>query len=153
MIQSKLSGLAYFYAFLIVSFPIICVYLINTILNFLKGNWTFSYLAVVSVLGLLALAVFIWGFFVEMNLRMSKVVLYSEYIEIKQLLGFGTKRKLLFKNIDGFVVKKFKTRTQEQEYLYLIKNKRAIGVFSSLYYKNYYEIKSLLKNDLKEYLD
>ena len=151
MITSKLHYIAYFYTFLIISFPAICLYFINKISQFVKGEWSWGVIVFVAFLGLVALAVFVWGFFVEMNLRMARVTVSDKTVQIKQLLGWGTQREWPFEAIDGFVLKKFRTRTQEQEYLYLIQDKKAIGVFSSLYFKNYAEIKEVLSTRLKEY--
>lgn len=150
-LKSTLHYLAYFYTFLILSFPAICLYFISKVMDFIQGNWSLGVIVFVVFMAIIALIVFIWGFFVEMNLRMAQVRLTDERVIIQQLLGFGTKRTYEYAAIDGFVVKKFQTRGKEQEYLYLIQDHKAIGVFSSLYFKNYLEIKNTLKCHLKEY--
>lgn len=151
MIQSRLTPLAYFYTFLILSFPAISVYFIIIINDHTKGDWSWGTIAITAFLLIVSLMVIIWGFFVEMNMRMSVVKIYEDRIIIKQLMGYGTKLEFTRKELDGFVVKSFRTRGSEQEYLYLIKNKRPMSVFSSLYFKNYAEIKHNLSQDLKQY--
>lgn len=80
---------------------------------------------------------------------MATLKISDETIEIKQLLGFGTKHIFKINDIDGFAVRDFKQRGQYQEYCYLIKDKKAVGVFSSLYYKNYMEVRNEIQNRLK----
>jgi len=82
---------------------------------------------------------------------MAKLRVDENSIEMTQMLGFGTRRNLLYEHIDGYVIKDFRSRGQMQEYFYLIKNQKAIGVFSSLYLKNYQEIKDTIIPHLKNF--
>lgn len=120
-------------------------------MEFSQGNWSLGVVLFVGFMAVIALIVFIWGFFVEMNLRMPKITITSTGIHMKQLLGFGTQRSYLFTDIDGFVIKKFNSRGKENEYLYLIKERKAIGIFSSLYLKNYHDIKEAIQPHLRQY--
>ena len=151
MITSKFSPSVYFFSFLLLSFPFIASYFIIKINNLLKGELTWGVIIFFVIFGIIGLLVTIWGLFVEMNLRMAKLRIDAVSIEIIQMLGFGTKRKLNFSYIDGYIIKSFKSRGQTQEYFYLIKNQKAIGVFSSLYLKNYSEIKDVVASHLKNF--
>jgi len=149
MVQSKLSNTAYLYSLLILSFPILTAVIVRKFLTMFQDNWHWGLTVFLIFCGLVSLFIIIWGFFIEMNLRMSTLKISDETIEIKQLLGFGTKHIFKINDIDGFAVRDFKQRGQYQEYCYLIKDKKAVGVFSSLYYKNYMEIRNEIQNRLK----
>ena len=107
--------------------------------------------AFIIVASLVTVFVVIWGFFVEMNMRMATLTITDDKIIIKQLLGLGTKRELAIEDIDGFVTKGFQTRGHYQEYCYLIRSEKAIAVFSSMYYANYNDIRAEIQKRL-EYL-
>lgn len=149
MVQSKLSNTAYLYSLLILSFPILTTVIVRKFLTMFQDNWHWGLTVFLIFCGLVSLFIIIWGFFIEMNLRMSTLKISDETIEIKQLLGFGTKHIFKINDIDGFAVRDFKQRGQYQEYCYLIKDKKAVGVFSSLYYKNYMEVRNEIQNRLK----
>jgi len=147
--KSVLSKTAYFYSLLIVVFPFVMVFLIKKFMEITANysHWGLTFFLVLC--GLISVFVVIWGFFVEMNMRMATVAVSSENIEIKQLLGFGTKRVLKTSEFDGFITKGFKTRGGYQEYCYLIKNNKAIAVFSSMYYSNYNEVRAEIQKHMK----
>lgn len=149
MTQSKLSNTAYLYSLLILSFPVATVFVGNKFLSMFKDNWHWGLTVFLVLCGLVSLFVIIWGFFVEMNLRMAVIKIANDTIEVKQLLGFGTKRVFKINEIDGFVIRDFKQRAQHQEYCYLIKDNKAIAVFSSLYYKNYMQVRTEIQQHLK----
>lgn len=149
MVQSKLNNTAYLYSLLILSFPILTAVIVRKSLTMFQDNWHWGLTVFLIFCGLVSLFIIIWGFFIEMNLRMSTLKISDETIEIKQLLGFGTKHIFKINDIDGFAVRDFKQRGQYQEYCYLIKDKKAVGVFSSLYYKNYMEVRNEIQNRLK----
>ena len=149
MIQSKLSNTAYFYSLLILSFPILTAFIGNKFLRMFQDSWHWGLTVFLVLCGLVSLFVIIWGFFIEMNLRMAIVTISEEDIEIKQLLGFGTKKNFKTKDIDGFALRECRQRGQYQEYCYLIKDKKAVAVFSSLYYKNYMEFREVIHNNIK----
>lgn len=146
--QSKLSNTAYLYSILILSFPVLTAFIVRKFLGMFQNNWHWGLTVFLVLCGLVSLFIIIWGFFVEMNLRMAIVKIENNTIVIKQLLGFGTKKVLNINEIDGFVIRDFKQRGQYHEYCYLIQDKKAVGVFSSLYYKNYMEIRDEIKNRL-----
>ena len=151
MIQSKLSRSAYFYSILILIFPFVMIFLINKFIT-MTGNFEhWGITAFIIVASLVSVFVVIWGFFVEMNMRMATLTITDDKIVIKQLLGLGTKRELAIEHIDGFVTKGFKTRGHYQEYCYLIRSEKAIAVFSSMYYANYNEMRAEIQKRL-EYL-
>lgn len=149
MVQSKLSNTAYFYSLLILSFPVLTAFIVNKFLRMFQDNWHWGLTVFLVVCGLVSLFVIIWGFFIEMNLRMATVKITNDTIEVKQLLGFGTKKTFKVDAIDGFVIREFRQRAQHHEYCYLIQDKKAIAVFSSLYYKNYMEVRDELQQHLK----
>lgn len=149
MIQSKLSRSAYFYSILILIFPFVMIYLINKFLG-MTGNFEhWGITAFVIFAGLATLFVVIWGFFVEMNMRMAILTITNDKVMIKQLLGLGTKRELNITDLDGFITKGFKTRGHYQEYCYLIRSNKAIAVFSSMYYANYNEMRAEIQKHLE----
>lgn len=147
--KSKLSNTAYFYSLLIISFPVLTAFIGNKFLGMFKDTWHWGLTVFLVLCGLVSLFVIIWGFFIEMNLRMAIVTVSEEEIEIKQLLGFGTKKTFKTNEIDGFAVRDFRQRGQYQEYCYLIKDKQAVAVFSSLYYKNYMEFRAEIQKNIK----
>ena len=149
MTQSRLSNTAYLYSLLIISFPVLTAVIVRKFLTMFQENWHWGLTLFLVFCGLVSLFIIIWGFFVEMNLRMASLKITDETIEIKQLLGFGTKHIFKIDEIEGFAVRDFKQRGQHQEYCYLIKDKKAVGVFSSLYYKNYMEVRNEIHNRLK----
>gem|GEM_PF-1004540 len=149
MMQSKLSRSAYYYSILILIFPFAMIFLINKFYQMMGDYQHWGIQAFVIFAVLITIFVVIWGFFVEMNMRMAQLRITEHHIIIKQLLGYGSKRTLDIKDIDGFVTKGFKTRGQYQEFCYLIRNNKAIAVFSSVYYSNYNEIRSELQRRLK----
>lgn len=148
MVQSKLSNTAYFYSVLILSFPILTAFIVNKFLRMFQDNWHWGLTVFLVLCCLVSLFIIIWGLFVEMNLRMAKVKITNDTIEVKQLLGFGTKHIFKATDIDGFAVRDFRQRAQYHEYCYLIKDKQAVAVFSSLYYKNYTEVRAELQQRL-----
>lgn len=148
MVQSKLSNTAYFYSVLILSFPILTAFIVNKFLRMFQDNWHWGLTVFLVLCCLVSLFIIIWGLFVEMNLRMAKVKITNDTIEVKQLLGFGTKRIFKATDIDGFAVRDFRQRAQYHEYCYLIKDKQAVAVFSSLYYKNYMEIRAEIEKHI-----
>ncbi|WCM40964.1 hypothetical protein MG290_08305 [Flavobacterium sp. CBA20B-1] len=148
MVQSKLSNTAYFYSLLILSFPVLTAFIVNKFLRTFQDTWHWGLTVFLVLCGLISLFVIIWGFFIEMNLRMATVKINNDTIEVKQLLGFGTKKTFKMDAIDGFAIRDFKQRAQHHEYCYLIQDKKAIAVFSSLYYKNYMEV----RNELQQHL-
>lgn len=149
MITSKFSNTAYFYSFLVISFPIIVAFFVRKIIAFTNGDFGWKTITFLVFASILVLAVLIWGFFIEINIRMSKFSLTENKIEIKQLLGFGTKKEHDWKNLQGFVCKSFMVRGQNQEHLYLIKNNKSVAVMSSLYMKNYMEVRAKIANHLE----
>ncbi|WKW46112.1 ABC transporter permease [Myroides sp. JBRI-B21084] len=149
MIQSKLSNTAYLYSILILSFPVATAFIVNKFLGMFQDNWHWGLTVFLLLCGLVSIFVIIWGFFVEMNLRMAVIKITKDTIEVKQLLGFGTKRVFNTNDIDGFVIRDFKQRAQYHEYCYLIKDNKAIAVFSSLYYKNYMQVRNEMQQHLK----
>lgn len=142
MVISKFSNTAYFYSVLLVSFPFISAYLVRKIISFANGTYNWQIILFLVLAGLLILAVVVWGIFVEINMRMSKFILSDNKITVKQLLGFGTKREFDWNKLQGFVIKDFLTKGQHQEHLYLIKDNKSVAVMSSLYMKNYMEVRS-----------
>ncbi|UUV22110.1 hypothetical protein [Paenimyroides aestuarii] len=148
MVQSKLSNTAYFYSLLILSFPVLTAFIVNKFLRMFQDTWHWGLTVFLVLCGLVSLFVVIWGFFIEMNLRMATVKISNNTIEVKQLLGFGTKKIFQMDAIDGFAIRDFKQRAQYHEYCYLIQDKKAIAVFSSLYYKNYMEVRDELQQHL-----
>ena len=130
--QSKLSNTAYFYSILILSFPVLTAFIVRKLV----------------LCCLVSLFVIIWGFFIEMNLRMATIKINKDTIEVKQLLGFGTKKTFKIDSIEGFTIREFRQRAQYHEYCYLIQDKKAVAVFSSLYYKNYMEVRNELQQRL-----
>lgn len=151
MIKTKFTKLVYFYTFLILTFPIICTYFIIKINQFSDGNWHWGAILVAGFLLLISLLVVIWGLFVEMNMRMSVAKLDEKQIQIALLLGIGTKWQYDWTQLDGFVGKKFYNKGKTQEYLYLLKDKKPVVVFSSMYLQNYEEIRRFFEQKLKEY--
>lgn len=149
MITSKFSNTAYFYSILVVSFPIISAYFVRKILGFTNGDYNWQIILFLVFAAILILAVVIWGFFVEMNVRMAKFILDDEKIVIKQLLGIGTQRQHNWKDLQGFVIRSFVTRGQHQEHLYLIKENKSVAVMSSLYMKNYMEVRNQITQHLE----
>ena len=147
--KSKLSNTSYLYSILIISFPVLTAFIGNKFLRMFQDSWHWGLTVFLVLCGLVSLFVIIWGFFIEMNLRMAIVTINEEDIEIKQLLGFGTKKTFKTKEIDGFAVRDFRQRGQYQEYCYLIKDKKAVAVFSSLYYKNYMEFRAEIQKHIK----
>lgn len=150
MVQSKLSNTAYIYSILILSFPVLTAFIVNKFLTMFQDNWHWGLTVFLVFCGLVSLFIIIWGFFVEMNVRMATIKINASTIEIKQLLGFGTKRTYKTNEIDGFVIRDFKQRGQYQEYCYLIKDQKAVAVLSSLYYKNYMDVRNELQQHLKQ---
>ena len=150
MVQSKLSNTAYFYSILILSFPILTVVLVRKFLGMFQDNWHWGLTVFLIFCGLVSLFIIIWGFFIEMNMRMGIVSVNSENVIMKQLLGFGTKHSFKTQEIDGFVIRDFKQRGQYHEYCYLIKDKKAVLMFSSLYYKNYMEVRAEIQEHIKQ---
>jgi len=148
--KSKLSNTAYFYSLLIISFPVLTAVIIRKFLEMFENNWHWGLTVFLVFCGLVSLFIIIWGFFIEMNIRMAVLTVSDKTVEIKQLLGFGTKRQFRLDEIDGFAIRDFRQRGQYQEYCYLIKGKKAIAVFSSLYYSNYMEIRNELQKHLKQ---
>ncbi|WP_177761910.1 hypothetical protein [Flavobacterium sp. I3-2] len=149
MVTSKFSNTAYFYSILVISFPVISAYLVRKVLSFTNGDYNWQIILFLIFAVLLILAVVIWGFFVEMNIRMAKFVLNEEKIVMKQLLGIGTQRQHNWKDLQGFVIRDFKVRGQHQEHLYLIKNNKSVAVMSSLYMKNYMEVRTEIMKHLQ----
>lgn len=149
MVTSKFSNTAYFYSILVISFPVISAYLVRKVLSFTNGDYNWQIILFLIFTVLLILAVVIWGFFVEMNIRMAKFVLNEEKIVMKQLLGIGTQRQHNWKDLQGFVIRDFKVRGQHQEHLYLIKNNKSVAVMSSLYMKNYMEVRTEIMKHLQ----
>lgn len=149
MITSKFSNTAYFYSLLVVSFPVISAYFVRKVLGFVNGDYNWQIILFLIIAAILILAVVIWGFFVEMNIRMAKFILNDEKIVIKQLLGIGTKRQHNWNDLQGIVIRDFKVRGQHQEHLYLIKNDKSVAVMSSLYMKNYMEVRTEIMNHLE----
>jgi len=149
MISSKFSNTAYFYSFLVISFPVISAYFVKKILFLIKGAYDWKIIVFLVLSAILVLAVVVWGFFIEMNLRMSKFILNDNKIIIKQLLGFGTKREQDWDNLQGFVIRSFYTRGQHQEHLYLIKDNKSVAVMSSLYMKNYTDVRNKIAEKLE----
>lgn len=149
MIQSKFSNTAYFYSVLVISFPVIVAYFVKKIISFVPGDFGWKMISFLVLAGILVLAVLIWGFFIEMNLRMSKFSLDDKKIVIKQLLGFGTKKQEDWEKLQGFVIKTFMTKGQTQEHLYLIKDNKSVAVMSSLYMKNYMEVRGKIAEHLE----
>lgn len=147
--QSKLSNTAYLYSILILSFPVLTAVIVRKFLSMFQNSWHWGLTVFLVLCCLVSLFIIIWGFFVEMNLRMAIVKVTNETIEIKQLLGYGTKKVFKIKEIDGFVIRDFKQRGQYHEYCYLIKDQKAVGVFSSLYYKNYMEVRNEIQKHIK----
>lgn len=147
--KSILSKTAYFYSILIIVFPFVMVFLMKKLMKITEeySHWGLTLFLVLC--GLMTVFVVIWGFFVEMNMRMATVKISADQIEIKQLLGIGTQRTLKTNEIDGFITKGFKTRGGYQEYCYLIKNNKAIAVFSSMYYSNYNEVRDEIQKYIK----
>ena len=148
--KSKLSNTAYLYSLLIISFPVLTAVIVRKFLAMFQDHWHWGLTVFLVFCGLLSLFILAWGFFVEMNLRMATINISGETIEIKQLLGYGTKRTFKTTDIDGFAIRDFKQRGQYQEYCYLIKDKKAVGVFSSLYYKNYMEVRDEIQKHVKQ---
>lgn len=148
MVQSKLSNTAYFYSLLILSFPVLTAFIVNKFLRMFQDNWHWGLTVFLVLCGLISLFIIIWGFFIEMNLRMATVKITNDTIEIKQLLGFGTKKTFKIDAIEGFTVRDFRQRAQYHEYCYLIKDKQAVAVFSSLYFKNYMEVREEIQKKL-----
>lgn len=147
--KSTFSKTAYFYSILIIIFPFVMVFLIKKLMELTVNYSHWGLTLFLIVCGLMTVFVIIWGFFVEMNMRMAKIKITEEQIEIKQLLGAGTQRTLKTSEIDGFITKGFKTRGGYQEYCYLIKNNKAIAVFSSMYYSNYNEVRDEIQKYIK----
>lgn len=147
--KSKLSNTAYFYSLLIISFPVLTAVLVKKFLEMFQDNWHWGLTVFLAFCGLVSLFIIIWGFFIEMNLRMAVLTITKDTVEIKQLLGFGTKRTIKISELDGFVVRDFRQRGQHQEYCYFIKDKKAVAFFSSLYYKNYMDIRKEVQEHLK----
>ena len=147
--QSKLSNTAYLYSILILSFPVLTAVIVRKFLSMFQNSWHWGLTVFLVLCCLVSLFIIIWGFFVEMNLRMAIVKVTNETIEIKQLLGYGTKKVFKTQEIDGFVIRDFKQRGQYHEYCYLIKDQKAVGVFSSLYYKNYMEVRNEIQKHIK----
>lgn len=147
---SKLSNTAYFYTLLIISFPVLTAVIARKFLLMFENNWHWGLTVFLVFCGLVSLFIIIWGFFIEMNMRMAVLQISEGTIEVKQLLGFGTKRLLKTDELDGFAIRDFRQRGQYHEYCYLIKGKKAVAVFSSLYYKNYMEIRGELQKHLKQ---
>ena len=148
MVQSKLSNTAYFYSILILSFPVLTAFIVNKFLRMFQDNWHWGLTVFLVLCGLVSLFVIIWGFYIEMNLRMATVKITNDTIEVKQLLGFGTKKTFKINEIEGFAIRDFRQRAQYHEHCYLIQDKKAIAVFSSLYYKNYMEVRDELNKRL-----
>nr|WP_297308057.1 hypothetical protein [uncultured Flavobacterium sp.] len=148
MVTSKFSNTAYFYSVLVVSFPVISAYLVRKVISFTNGDYNWQVKVFLIFSGLIILAVVIWGILIEMNIRMSKFILFDEKIEIKQMLGIGTKREFNWKDLQGFVIRDFKVRGQHQEHLYLIKNDKSVAVMSSLYMTNYMEVRNHISDKL-----
>lgn len=148
MVQSKLSNTAYFYSILILSFPVLTAFIVNKFLRMFQDNWHWGLTVFLVFCCLVSLFIIIWGFFVEMNLRMATVKIENDTIEVKQLLGFGTKHIFKISEIDGFAVRDFRQRAQYHEYCYLIKDKKAVAIFSSLYYKNYMQVREEIQKTL-----
>lgn len=148
MVTSKFSNTAYFYSVLVVSFPVISAYLVRKVISFTNGDYNWQVIVFLIFSGLIILAVVIWGILIEMNIRMSKFILSDEKIEIKQMLGIGTKREFNWKDLQGFVIRDFKVRGQHQEHLYLIKNDKSVAVMSSLYMTNYMEVRNHISDKL-----
>lgn len=147
--KSKLSNTAYFYSILILSFPVLTAFIVNKFLRMFQDSWHWGLTVFLILCGLVSLFIIIWGFFIEMNLRMSVVTINDNEIEVKQLLGFGTKHTFKTTEIDGFAVRDFMQRGRYQEYCYLIKDKKAVAIFSSLYYKNYMQFREEIQNKFK----
>lgn len=114
----------------------------------MHGEMNWQIIVFLIFVAILNLAVVIWGFFVEMNIRMSKFILDDKKITIKQLLGIGTKREQNWDDLQGFVIRSFVTRGQHQEHLYLIKDNKSVAVMSSLYMKNYMEVRQQISDKL-----
>lgn len=148
MVQSKLSNTAYFYSLLILSFPVLTAFIVNKFLRMFQDNWHWGLTLFLVLCCLVSLFIIIWGFFIEMNLRMATVKITNDTIEVKQLLGFGTKKTFKIDEIEGFAVRDFRQRAQYHEYCYLIQDKKAVAIFSSLYYKNYTEVRAELQQRL-----
>lgn len=149
MVTSKFSNTAYFYSVLVVSFPIISAYFVRKVLAFTNGDFNWQIILFLAFAAVLILAVVIWGFFVEMNIRMAKFFLDNEKIVIKQLLGIGTKREHNWNDLQGFVIRSFVTRGQHQEHLYLIKDNKSVAVMSSLYMTNYMDVRTEIMKHLE----
>lgn len=149
MITSKFSNTAYFYSILVISFPVVSAYLVRKVLGFTNGDYNWQIILFLIFAVLLILAVVIWGFFVEMNIRMAKFILNDEKIVMKQLLGIGTQRQHNWKDLQGFVIRDFKVRGQHQEHLYLIKDNKSVAVMSSLYMKNYMDVRTEIMKHLQ----
>lgn len=146
--QSKLSNTAYFYSILILSFPVLTAFIVRKFLSMFQNSWHWGLTVFLVLCCLVSLFVIIWGFFIEMNLRMATIKINKDTIEVKQLLGFGTKKTFKIDSIEGFTIREFRQRAQYHEYCYLIQDKKAVAVFSSLYYKNYMEVRDEIKNRL-----
>lgn len=148
--KSKLSKTAYFYSILILIFPIVMFFLMLKFHNLMEGYEHWGITVFFVFCGLISIFVVIWGIFVEMNLRMSRITVSEKQIEVQRFLGIGKTRVWNTEEIDGFITKGFKTRGGYQEYCYLIQNNIAIAVFSSMYYTNYNDIRSEIQKYIKQ---
>ncbi len=54
-----------------------------------------------------------------------------------------------FQDFDGFQIRHLKGKYEDYEYLYLVKNNKKIIILSQTYHDNYYEMKSIINENLK----
>lgn len=151
--ESKFTKGAYFYAIMILCFPIFEFLLykmsnLDQVIEQLKGHW--GVIAFFIFLIIINLFVIFWGFFVEINMRMSKIVFLEKGIEVKKFLGLGRKYFYEYQYFEGFVVRKFRMRGKAQEYCYLLSKQIPLVVFSSMYYVNYEQVKNKISEKIKE---
>lgn len=151
--KSQFTTTAYFYALLIITFPLIQFLLykfsnIEQVFQYLDGSWGLTVFYV--FLGIINFFVLFWGLFVEINMRMAKISFTENGFEVKKFLGLGRTYVYAYSDFDGFVLRNFRTRGRHQEYCYLVSNQTPLVVFSSTYFKNYMDIRAKFAENMKQ---
>ncbi len=92
----------------------------------------------------------LWLFFGEFRKKMIQIVLNDDHLIIKNFGGLSVSKKYIYKDLDGFKTSVLHSSGGENEYLYLIKEKKKIGKISDFYHKNLLELKLEITSKLED---
>lgn len=94
----------------------------------------------------------IFMFLLDLRMNVTHLIVNEEYISKRSFGGLGVKHNYYFSNIDGFVTVSFSNMFVTNEYVYIIADKKRILGVSTIYHKNYNEIKNAFINSNMKFL-